>query len=225
MTTPEELHGMATAILPDWVEVVVATPPMFDEPLLGEELAGTGRMVPKRLREFTGGRVAARRAIEQLGFPETPIPTAPSRAPIWPQGVTGSISHSGSACLAVVAPNTRARSLGVDVELLEPLSSDLRPMICTPEEEEWLKAFGPGAGNAAKLIFSAKETVYKCWAPIEEEWLDFHEATLELDMDEECWTARLLKEPTKGFPSRLSGRFSRQNGLILTAAVVQTGDI
>ena len=68
-----------------------------------------------------------------------PLPDA-SGAPRWPAGVTGSVSHSGSLCVVVVATRERVRGVGVDVEPAEPLERELWPEICTGGERSWLEA-------------------------------------------------------------------------------------
>ena len=65
----------------------------------GEALPGA---IPRRQTEFSAGRAAARAAMTSLGFAAAAIPAAPDRAPVWPPGITGSISHSATACLAIL---------------------------------------------------------------------------------------------------------------------------
>src|SRR5438876_615194 len=71
--------------------------------LFGEERALVAGASPVRRREFTAGRVCARDALQQLGGPRCAILRDPSRAPIWPEGFVGSISHAAGYCVAAAA--------------------------------------------------------------------------------------------------------------------------
>lgn len=102
--------------------------------LYPEELVAVGHAVPKRQREFATGRVNARRAMSRIGEPAAPIPSGADRAPVWPAHLTGSISHTDDACVAVVARRSNAASLGIDLEHNHSLPADLWPVICTPAE-------------------------------------------------------------------------------------------
>src|SRR5450432_2196927 len=70
--------------------------------------------VPGRVKEFGAGRACARAGLASLGWNDVSIPSGPDRAPIWPDGVVGSITHVEDYCLAVVARQDRIASLGVD---------------------------------------------------------------------------------------------------------------
>src|SRR4051812_2128234 len=74
-------------------EVQDATVP---EPLFSEELEVVSRAVAKRKREFALGRMCAHRALSALGVPACGLPMAADRSPVWPSGIVGSITHSGS---------------------------------------------------------------------------------------------------------------------------------
>lgn len=142
------------------------------DPLWPEELPTTPGMRPPRLREFRHGRHCARRALAALGLPPAAIPVGAGRAPDWPPGVAGSISHAGPWALAVAAPLARLRSLGADLEAALPLDPPLQAMIATPAERHWLALQFPAA-EPGKLAFCAKESVYKCLWPVERRFIEF----------------------------------------------------
>lgn len=132
-----------------------------DHGLFPEELDALARAVPRRRAEFAAGRRAARAAMGELGLAEDAIPMAPSRAPVWPQGVVGTITHAEGVALALVARGHGYHGLGLDIEPATPLPSDLAEVVLTPAEQ--LDA-GKSADPAlwAKRVFSAKEAAYKC---------------------------------------------------------------
>ncbi len=139
----------------------------------GEDAAVT-RAVPRRRLEFAAGRQAARLAMADIGLPPAPVPQGPDRAPVWPEGLVGSIAHCSTACIAAVAPRTHLRAIGIDIEDATPLEAELEGTICTRSERAWLDR-QPARDRAllAKLIFSAKEAVYKARYPLTGEMIGF----------------------------------------------------
>lgn len=140
-------------------------------------IAGAG---DKRRLEFTAGRVMARQAMGAIGLPAAAIPVAADRAPVWPEGVIGSISHCDSLCVAVVARAGDVGAIGIDAEEDTPLEQALWTEICTAPERAWLQT-RPEAqrGRLAKRIFSAKEAVYKAIFPRIRKVLEFSDVTID----------------------------------------------
>ena len=210
-------------LLPDFVAVEVADDADFAGGLLPAEAAGlSDRAVEGRRREYTAGRVCARRALRRLGIHGHPVPTAGNRAPIWPQGTTGSITHTAGYCAAAVALEPGVRAVGIDAESRTILPADVRRAICLPQELAWC-AERPDEDWWPAVYFSAKEVVYKLWSPIVGTWLDFHDAHLTIDVtagtfEARIGAARLAKTP--GAPDRFEGRFHVTPGLVRSAAVV-----
>ena len=218
MPLANEITEVLSTILPEGARVVTATEALAQEGLLPDEAQFTGSMVPKRLKEFTRGRCAARAALRDLGHEAGPILVGPSREPVWPEGIVGSISHCDEIYAAAVADSASTRSLGIDIEEATPLDDDVLHLVCTPEEIAWLS--GPDAAEvswAGKAIFSAKESLFKCWFPVEGTYLDFLEATLAIDLRGRRWTGRILREPQRGFPVTISGQFRTMGPYLLTA--------
>ncbi|MEI9425651.1 4'-phosphopantetheinyl transferase superfamily protein [Mesorhizobium sp. Cs1299R1N1] len=143
-----------------------------------DEAEMLGNVSLRRRREFGWGRHHAREALRRLGFAPVAI-LSRDRAPLWPSGVVGSISHSSSDCGAVAGLSSNVLALGLDIEDHEPLESELLPIICTPlemERKEWSRScVGP------KLIFVIKEAVYKSYAPHTGEFLDFQDVIVRTD--------------------------------------------
>ena len=125
----------------------------------GERIAIAGA-VPARVAEFVAGRTAARHVLRTLGLPPVALPMAPDRAALWPEGLFGSIAHAAGFAVAVAR---RGAPVGVDIEDDTPITPDLWPILCLPNE---LKRLAPEtAGNAVKRLFCAKEAVFKAQAP------------------------------------------------------------
>ncbi|QFS84590.1 4'-phosphopantetheinyl transferase Npt [Roseivivax sp. THAF40] len=148
---------------PDGVAVAVVDPEQVTEPLFPIEEAAVSRAVAGRRAEFAAGRQAARQALKALGYAPVAIPMAEDRAPVWPQGIVGSLSHCPAACIAVVAEAARIASLGVDIEPYDPLPEDIVHEIGREDE---IAGIGPDRRLAARQLFSAKEAAYKAQYPL-----------------------------------------------------------
>lgn len=131
------------------------------------EAALAERFAPRRRRAFAAGRACARSLLASLGAGVPAIGMDPLRAPAWPEGVVGSISHGAGLCVVAIARRGAVRGLGVDVESDGPLDGRLRRRVCSDDELAVLEAASEEeAGRLAKLTFSAKEAVYKCVHPL-----------------------------------------------------------
>ncbi|MBK0372579.1 4'-phosphopantetheinyl transferase [Streptomyces californicus] len=194
--------------------------------LLAEEEPVVRDAVPKRRDEFTTGRYCARRALAGLGLPERPLLSGPRGEPLWPEGVAGSITHCDGYRAAAVARTEDAVSLGIDAEPHQPLPHGILEAVALPEEQvriaELLRR-DPGV-RWDRLLFSAKECVYKTWYPITGRPLGFEEATVDIDPAGGRFTARLAEHSVRGVPDaprELTGRWMVGDGLVL-AAIVRT---
>ncbi len=142
-----------------------------------DEAAALGpRAVDKRRREFAAGRAAARAALAALGLdPPPPVPAAPDRAPIWPAGVVGAITHTRTDALAAVARRAACGGLGLDLEHLGGLRRlDVARQVADDAERAWI-----GADRRRLLaVFSAKESIYKAFYPRHGRYFGFGAVTL-----------------------------------------------
>jgi 4'-phosphopantetheinyl transferase EntD len=181
--------------------------------LLPAEEPITVGMVAKRRTEFTHGRYCARAALERLGAPLTPILKGPDREPLWPAGVIGSISHTAGVAAAVVAQEGELRSLGLDIESAEPLADELQDMICLNRENP------SRDGQLAKLLFSIKESIYKCLHPLTHEYIDFLEMEVLLSTDGRTFAARSHSEKcAPELAANINGTYIRNTELIASIA-------
>ncbi|MFT4539643.1 MAG: 4'-phosphopantetheinyl transferase EntD [Planctomycetota bacterium] len=153
------------------------------EDLHPEEWRAVAHTVPARQREFATGRRLAHELIREIGVPDVPLVPREDRVPCWPDGIVGSISHSADHCAVAVARSDSWKSLAVDVEPHLPLEPELWDLICTPAERSWLsRAPDRWRGSLARVIFSAKESVYKAIYPMLRRMLEFHDVQLELQV-------------------------------------------
>lgn len=184
----------------------------------GEQQAVAEAMA-RRVDQFTAGRVCARRALAKLGVDEeVPLLRGEDRAPIWPEGFVGSITHTDSWCAAAVARASEVRAVGIDLEPATPLKESVMNRVCTPSELQRLsKASDPAL--SAKLVFSAKEAVYKCQYSVTNEFLGFH--AVSLDLGDGLFTAvfeRDVADFRRG--DRICGRYVIEDGVVATACAL-----
>ena len=132
----------------------------------------------RRQYDFGAGRTCAAHALQALGVAEAPLLIGENRAPVWPAGAVGSISHCPVLSVAVVASSANFLSLGVDVEQDSSLDDAVVAMVCRRDEIATFPTQQPLAGSWEKLSFSAKESIYKCYAPMTGSFLDFQDVRL-----------------------------------------------
>jgi 4'-phosphopantetheinyl transferase EntD len=223
---------MIEELLPDTVVTVEAYG--HDEPghprLYPEEEAVVAQAVHKRRREFAAVRSCARRAMEKLGVPPQPVLPGERGAPRWPAGLTGSMTHCDGYCAAALVRAGDLASLGIDAEPDGPLPDGVLDTVALPAEQERLRRLGrdhPGT-HWDRLLFSAKESVYKAWFPLTGQWLDFSEADIEIvvasgEPPYGSFRAELLVPGPVVGGRRLGhfeGRWTAGRGLVATAVAV-----
>jgi 4'-phosphopantetheinyl transferase EntD len=151
-------------------------------PLYPEEAEAVARAVDKRRAEYAAGRACARAALASLGNAPGPIPRESERgAPVWPAGFVGSITHTEGYRAAAVARAGDILTLGIDAEPHGPLPDGiLDAILATPAERAALETHTGRSPHVRwdRLLFSAKETVYKAWYPFHRRMLGFQEAEL-----------------------------------------------
>jgi 4'-phosphopantetheinyl transferase EntD len=192
---------------------------------LGDEEAAVNCAVEQRRREFATGRDCARRALRSLGRPPAAIGSGRHGEPLWPPGVVGSITHCAGYRGCALATASNLTSIGIDAEPHEALPEGVLASVATPTERRQLGDLGRQAPEIHwdRLLFSAKECVYKAWFPLTHRWLDFADAEVRVDCDDGGFSARLLA-PGPMLAGRevttLSGRWLVCNGLVATAIAV-----
>jgi len=213
------VHDLARPLIDAEIAISATDPRADHHRALAQEMATLPRAVAKRQREFAAGRVAAHRAMQALGVPVEPVLFGKDRAPVWPKGVTGSLTHTRATCLAAVARSDRYCALGLDVEEATPLAGDLIATICTTSERAWLSTLPQDqAGGMAKLIFSAKECAYKCQYVATRTLFGFDTFEVTPDPDTGQFEATFVRDVAPYCAgTRLSGRFAIGGGLIVTA--------
>lgn len=196
--------------------------------LYPEEAALVARTTDLRREEFTTVRACARRALAALGLPPAPVLPGVRNVPQWPRGVVGSMTHCADYRAAVLARDTDLAMIGIDAEPDLPLPEGVLESIALPRELAWVRSGGVGERLCRdRLLFSAKEAVYKTWYPLLGTELDFDDADISFrhEVGEDgrphgTFTARILR-PQPGPDGRMmngfTGRWMSDRGIVVTA--------
>jgi 4'-phosphopantetheinyl transferase EntD len=216
---------MLELILPAGVE----SEERFGEPpgggLFPEEEQVIARAVQPRRREYATVRSCARACLDRLGYPPVPILPGVGGAPIWPAGIQGSMTHCAGYAAAAVGPISRFCGIGIDAEPDAPLPDGVLDLVATPTEHDRLAAVPMESDSPHwdRLLFSAKEAVYKAWFPLVGEWLDHQQAEIIFYPQAGNFTALLSRDGLivdGRHIRRLHGRWVRERGILLTAVVL-----
>ena len=150
--------------------------PGDERALMPQEEPAFAKSVDKVRRASGAARIIARELLAQLGHPEWPVLKGAAGAPIWPAGVIGSLAHDDAVAVAAVARGGELAGLGIDVEPAELLPSELLELVATPRERAKI-ADDPFGG---RLLFAAKEAVYKAVYPLDRRFLEHHDVEVSL---------------------------------------------
>lgn len=188
------------------------------------EEQAVARAVASRRAEFATARACARDALARLGAPAAAVPVGERRAPVWPDGVVGAITHCAGFRGAAVAWRDDVRTVGLDAEPHVALPDGVLEAVSDAGERELLVSLGRDAPDVRwdKILFSAKESVYKAWFPLTRRWLGFEDAQLRPAADGTFTASLRVPGPVvdgaelTGFP----GRWVVRDGLVITAVAL-----
>ena len=216
---------MIDEILPTSVASACTTDEWIEVPLYVEESLALGRAVDKRRREFVTGRACARQALARLGVRPRSVPSGRRGEPLWPQGVVGSITHCRGYVASAVASRETLSAIGIDAEPHAALGEEILPDVITTAEERRLSDLSAASIDVHwdRVLFSAKEAVYKAWFPLTGRWLGFHDVELTVDGADGRFVAQLRVPGARIDGESIScfnGRWLVRDGLTLTAVVV-----
>ena len=216
---------MISEILPAAVASAEVFGDLADAALFPAEEALVARAVQKRRREFATGRHCARTALGALGIAPAPILPGQGGAPQWPPGIVGSITHCAGYRAAAAARASGVVTVGLDAEPAQRLPGEVLELVALPDERDRLLGLARAEPGVCwdRLLFSAKESVYKAWYPLARRWLGFDDADITINAADGTFEARLLvtAPASSGVPpAGFTGRWVIAEGMILTAITV-----
>ena len=206
---------MIERVLPPGVETAAHVGPPLPASLHPSEEAGVANAVPARRAEYAAVRACARTALRRLGLADAAVPAGLDRAPVWPVGVVGSMTHCAGYRAAAVGRAGAWAGIGIDAEEHEPLPPEVMSLVMSPDEEADLVRTDP-ALCPDRVLFSAKESVYKVWYPVTRSWLGFEDVDVRLG--DGTFVARI--GPAGLGTDVLHGRWAVGDGLVVTAVAL-----
>ena len=136
----------------------------------------------KRQREFLCGRHYAHQILDSMGYGGVVISKNEKGCPVWPGGITGSISHTNDYCVVVIADGESHNSVGIDLEESGRMKQSLWGRLFTKSEISQLESIDQPIEQMrqAAIMFSAKEAFYKYDYPLHRRQYDFTDVEVTL---------------------------------------------
>lgn len=181
----------------------------------------------KRQREFRAGRCCLRIALSRMSVTDYPILVGDDRSPRLPDGIVGSLSHTECYCGVALARKGAVLSLGLDVETVGHTEPDVWRHILTRSESEWIESL-PYSQQLwyRHMIFSAKESLYKCEYQLTRRWLGFHDVEIAPDITSGIFDVRFLSDVGRASADGYAraGRYLFKDVRIFTAVTLASYD-
>ena len=185
------------------------------------------RAVAKRQAEYLAGRVCAREGLMRAtGQPMVPV-LGDDRAPVWPTGCVGSITHTQGWAAAVIGQQQDYAGLGLDAETIMPDERALplcQQILTSSEQERFSAELASQAGFFITLAFCLKETLFKALYPLVQRRFYFEHAELLSWQSDGRARLRLLETLSPEWVSHteLDAWFIREDHRLVSLIVVPT---
>jgi len=222
---------MIADILPTGAVAAESFGPPGDRQLFPAEAAAVATADPVRRSEFAAGRAVARAALARLHVPAGPVLPGRAGEPRWPDGVVGSITHCAGYRACAVALARDLAAIGIDAEPGLPLADGLLAAVADETERASLAELAAGNPRIPwdRILFCAKEAVYKAWYPhtgqrpalrsmaVQVSAAGTFAAVLPRTLRSAPISGHSAGSAADGPPARLAGRWLVAGGLIVTA--------
>jgi enterobactin synthetase component D / holo-[acyl-carrier protein] synthase len=213
--------GALGAILPASASTAFARHDIPGAPLFAAEEAAVEGAVETRRREFATARACARVALGRWGLSRQPIPVGPAGEPLWPAGIVGSITHCDGYRACAAAHRVDLLAVGIDAEPAQPLPAGTLAAVAFDDELAQVRRLVAEEPSVpwGRLLFSAKEAVFKAWYSLTGQRLGFEDAHLVVDPFSGTFSAHLAVRAA-GEQRGFRGRWALDEGIVLTAVAV-----
>jgi enterobactin synthetase component D len=188
------------------------------------------KSVPKRQSGFLAGRYAAQSILKHLNINITDIHIGKNRAPVWPDKVVASITHTDDMAMCAVSNNTMNDFLGIDAEnwMTSDIAEATKRQVLNDRESELLRLLPISINQQVTLIFSAKESLFKAIYPQVEKYFGFEAAEV-VDVNEKSMSIelRLTQNLSENLLAghRFTCEYFPNNSFILTMVVGKLNNI
>jgi 4'-phosphopantetheinyl transferase EntD len=219
----KNIEAALSSILPQTVFALESTSDLPLADLFPEEAALIGAFAERRRREFATTRCLARRALASLGVPPVAVLPGVGRAPVWPGGVVGSITHCDGYRAVAVASARVIAAIGIDAEHHATLPDGVLERVSLENERKWIGHQSDGV-CWDRVLFSAKESVFKAWFPLTQQWIGFESVAIGFEPATTGFHAHFLVDPPMvdgATVPAFTGRYAVVDGRVLTSVVVE----
>jgi len=157
-----------------------------DHPLLPQEQERIARAVQRRREEFATGRWLCRQGLRGFGLPDQPIGVGRLLNPLFPETVTGTISHDGEICAVALVRRSDLAGKGIGIDLMSlrqragRMAKLERMFVTHPGELAVMASFGV-AVEPGMLLFSLKEAAIKAMSHLLRDFIDMREVEVARD--------------------------------------------
>tara|TARA_Y100000994_G_C15650309_1_gene425098 strand:- start:263 stop:979 length:717 start_codon:yes stop_codon:yes gene_type:complete len=181
-----------------------------------------------RKEHYRSGRICAGEVLSKLGTLGQPVLRDPqTREPLWPEGISGAITHSGKWAAAAAGKTSDVSGIGIDLEDLErQVDSRISRHVCIPEEQKWLQECGEDfLEQNLKIIFSAKESIFKAFFPYTRTYLHFHDARIlmEQTLFQKSKSDSLTKKEKNSKPEKFEFVYLLLNDKVISQTGISEG--
>ena len=181
-----------------------------------------------RKEHYRSGRICAGEVLSKLGTRGHPVLRDPqTREPLWPEGISGAITHSGNWAAAAAGKTSDVLGIGIDLEDLErQVDSRISRHVCIPEEQKWLQECGEDfLEQNLKIIFSAKESIFKAFFPYTRTYLHFHDARIlmEQTLFQKSKSDSLTKKEKSSKPEKFEFVYLLLNDKVISQTGISEG--
>jgi 4'-phosphopantetheinyl transferase EntD len=221
--------GLPFLAVPEFAAVAVVGADGYDVGALSPEEKALihPRAIASRRHHFVLGRIAAKRALAELGAPAAPVLRGAESEPLWPVGIVGSITHACGYAVAAVASSEDCDGIGVDMEHRSGFFDELIDQVAFGQERVWIRSQREADRTSRVLeVFSAKECIYKAFYPRVRRYFGFEAAQLTPVDDPPGFGGRLIEPLDEEYPPDRSFFIERvwHDDLLLTSLFLPAGE-
>ena len=137
-----------------------------------------GLAPPKRQAEYLASRWLAGTIFARFGIPDFILTNNDDRSPRWPEGFTGSLSHSAGTAFLLADPQGRLTGNDVEQWVSHTTAREISGLLMNEQERDLLTASSLSWPEAVTILFSLKESLYKALWPAVRRYIDFLQAEI-----------------------------------------------
>ena len=134
------------------------------------------------------------------------------------------MTHCDGFRAAAVGRDDSWLTIGIDAEPNAPLHSGVLQQVASRREAQMVAILHEEHASLAwdRLLFSAKEAIFKAWSPLTGKWLGFEEASVQFEVFSSTFRASLAQDRALDCPAlaNLTGRWFLESGYLFTAVMI-----